>query len=111
MNLIKLGFSLWIIILNFILLFVLLIQLYRNSKESYINYAQQVNPDGHISSNPEAETANNSYASILLFLQKNPAKSAKFISDIKGKFFNETCTVKDDIDFNNLAQLPLGMPF
>lgn len=82
-----------------------------NKSESYINYPQQPNIDTNIVSNPEAENANNSYASILLFLQNNPSQSAKFISDIKTKFFNESCTVKNNIDFNNLANMPFGMPF
>ena len=46
-----------------------------------------------------------------MFLQKNPADSVKFISDIKKKFFSDSCTVKDNIDFNTIAQLPDGMPF
>ena len=46
-----------------------------------------------------------------MYIQKNPASSVKFISDIKQKFFNDSCTVKDNIDFNNIAQMPNGMPF
>jgi len=111
MNLTKLGFSSWIIFLNITLILVLLIQLYRYSNESYINYSQQVNPSAPIKSDPDATAANNNYASILMFLQKNPAKSVKFIKDIKQKFFMDDCTVKDNIDFNNIAQLPDGMPF
>lgn len=82
-----------------------------NQSESFVNYPQQVDPAAKPNSDPEATTANNNYASILLFLQKNPAKSVKFIADIKQKFFNDNCTVKDDIDFNNIAKLPFGMPF
>lgn len=111
MNLSKLGFSSWIIFLNIILLLVLLVQLYKQPKESYVNYPQQVNPSAPVKSDPDAAAANNNYASILMFLQKNPAKSVKFISDIKQKFFNDDCTVKNNIDFNNIAQLPDGMPF
>jgi hypothetical protein len=111
MNLTKLGFSSWIIFLNITLLLVLLIQLYKQPRESYVNYPQQVNPSAPVKSDPDAAAANNNYASILMFLQKNPAKSVKFISDIKQKFFTDGCTVKDNIDFNNIAQLPDGMPF
>jgi len=111
MNLLKLGKSSWIIILNIILLGILITVLMSNKRDSFINYPQQVNPSSTIKSNPEANTANNNYASILMFLQKNPAKSVKFISDIKQKFFNDSCTVKNNIDFNNIAQLPSGMPF
>ena len=111
MNLTKLGFSSWIIFLNVTLLLVLLIQLYKQPKESYVNYPQQVNPSAPVKSDPDATAANNNYASILMFLQKNPAKSVKFIQDVKQKFFTDTCTVKDNIDFPNIAQLPNGMPF
>jgi hypothetical protein len=111
MNLSKLGYSAWIIILNIVLLSILLIVLTSNRREYFINYPQQVNPNAPIKSKPEANTANNNYASILMYIQKNPASSVKFISDIKQKFFNDSCTVKDNIDFNNIAQMPGGMPF
>ena len=111
MNLLKLGKSSWIIILNMILLGTLLIVIMSNKRDSFINYPQQVNPNASVKSNPEANTANNNYASILMFLQKNPSNSVKFIADIKQKFFNDGCTVKDTIDFNNIAQMPNGMPF
>ncbi len=67
-------------------------------------------PDNNTSSN-EAAAANNNYASLLLFIQQNPDKSAKFITDIRDKFFKSSCEVKDMIDFANIAQLPGGMPF
>jgi hypothetical protein len=59
----------------------------------------------------EAASANNDYASLLMFIQQNPQKSAKFITDIKQKFFKPSCEVKDTIDFANLAKMPNGMPF
>ena len=111
MNLTKLGFSAWIIILNIVLLTILLIVVTSKRGEYFVNYPQQVNPNAPIKSNPEANTANNNYASILMYLQKNPSSSLKFISDIKQKFFNDSCTVKNNIDFNNIAQMPSGMPF
>jgi hypothetical protein len=80
-------------------------------RDSFVNYPQQVNPTAKISSNNDSATANNNYASILLFLQNNPSKSANFIADIKKKFFSDSCTVKDNIDFTNIAQMPDGMPF
>ena len=111
MNLARLGFSAWIIVLNIVLLTTLLIVVTSKNRDYFINYPQQVNPTAPIKSNPEANTANNNYASILMYIQKNPASSIKFISDIKQKFFNDSCTVKDNIDFNNIAQMPNGMPF
>jgi hypothetical protein len=111
MNLTKLGFSAWIIILNIVLLTILLIVVTSKRGEYFVNYPQQVDPNAPIKSNPEANTANNNYASILMYIKNNPSSSLKFISDIKQKFFNDSCTVKDNIDFNNIAQMPSGMPF
>jgi predicted ATPase len=62
-------------------------------------------------SNHEKDSANNNYASILLYIQNNPSKSFKFIQDIKQKFFDNSCSIKNDIDFNKIAQLPNGMVF
>jgi hypothetical protein len=59
----------------------------------------------------EASSANNNYASLLMFIKQNPQTSAKFITDIKQKFFKPTCEVKDNIDFANIAKMPNGMPF
>jgi hypothetical protein len=80
-------------------------------RDSFVNYPQQVNPIAKITNNADSTTANNNYASILLFLQNNPSKSGKFIADIKNKFFMDSCTVKDNIDFTSIAQMPDGMPF
>ena len=111
MNLTKLGISSWIVILNIILILILLTIVMLNIREHYINYPQQVNPAAKPASNPDINTANNNYASLLLFLQNNPSKSVKFIEDVKNKFFKDSCEVKNDIDFDNLAKLPNGMPF
>lgn len=62
-------------------------------------------------SDTDLSEANNHYASLLLFLQQNPTKSIKFIEDIKKKFFNETCSVRDNIDFSTIAQFDNGMIF
>jgi hypothetical protein len=111
MNLSKLGISSWIIFLNIFLIITLYIVILTNKYESFANIPQQVNPTATISSNPEITTANNAYASILMFLQNNPSKSAKFIEDIKNKFFSNNCTVKSDINFTDIAKMPYGMPF
>ena len=112
MNPIKLGWSSWIIILNVILLTTLLtVLLIKQPLDTFVNYPQQVNPNAPVKSDPAALNANNNYASILMFIQNNPAKSAKFITDIKSKFFEDACKVKDHIDFNNIAKFPYGMPF
>lgn len=117
MNLLKLGSASWIIVLNLILAFVLIVVLIRNTGqrgERFINYPQMVNPMAAVPSGTgsnEAASANNNYAALLMFIQQNPQKSAKFITDIKQKFFKPTCEVKDNIDFANMAKMPNGMPF
>jgi hypothetical protein len=111
MNLTKLGTSSWIVILNILLILILLVFITLNKRELFVNYPQQVNPTAKPTSNPDINTANNNYASLLLFLQNNPSKSVKFIQDVKQKFFKDGCEVKNDIDFDNLAKLPNGMPF
>ena len=72
MNLARLGFSAWIIILNIVLLTTLLIVVTSNRRDYFVNYPQQVNPTAPIKSNPEANTANNNYASILMYIQRIP---------------------------------------
>ncbi len=111
MNLYKLRSSSWIIFLNLSLLIILLYVLSVKHRESFVNYPQQINPQAEVKSNPEAASANNNYASILMYIQKNPSESLKFIQDIKNKFFEDSCTVKSNIDFNNIAQMRDGMPF
>ena len=76
-----------------------------------LNYAQQVDPIAKPKSNPEANSANNNYASILMYIQQNPSKSLNFIKDIKDKFFEDSCKVKSNIDFANIASMPGGLPF
>lgn len=111
MNLYKLGTSSWIIILNIILGITLFVLLMLKSREYFINYPQQVNPQAKPQSNPDAAAANNNYAALLMYIKKNPSNSIKFIQDIKQKFFDSTCNVKSSIDFNNIAQMPNGQPF
>lgn len=110
MNRFDLGFSAWIIVLNIILL-VIFIYTTTNTYDYFVNYPQVVDPTSTPKSDQEANAANNNYASILMYIQSHPSKSINFISDIKQKFFNNSCTVKDDINFNTIAQMPSGMPF
>ncbi len=111
MNHTKLGFSSWIIYINIALLLILLYQLFIHNRDTFINYAQQVNPTAKPNTNADLDSANNNYASILMYIQNNPSKSVNFIQDIKQKFFDTSCQVKTDIDFNSIAQMPNGMPF
>ena len=112
MNPTTLGFSAWLIILNIVLIITLVLSIIIRPYEHFINYPEQVNPTAKISSDSDASaTANNNYASILMFLQNNPAKSGKFIEDIKLKFFDTSCNIKSDINFKSIATMPYGMPF
>jgi len=110
MNLDILNFNWWIILINILLLTTFLIQIWKRN-ETFINYPQQVNPDAPISQNNDIETANNNYAALLLFIKNNPSKSANFIADIRNKFFEDQCKVKNYIDFNNIATFSDGVPF
>jgi hypothetical protein len=114
MNLTKLGFSAWIIILNITLLLTLLYVISIRHRDSFTNYPSLpsnplAKPGGALTG--DVAEANNNYASILMFIQKNPSNSVRFIEDIKQKFFDESCKVKSNIDFNNITQLPRGMTF
>jgi hypothetical protein len=111
MNLTKLGISGLIIFLNLALLLILLYVIQQPTLDLFTNYPQQVNPMAEPKSNPEKDSANNNYASILLYIKNNPSKSFKFIQDIKQKFFDSSCSIKSDIDFNKIAQMPNGMVF
>lgn len=57
-----------------------------------------------VKTDSDASEANMNYTSLLLFLKKHPDKSVKFITDIKNKFFDESCTVKS-INFDTITQL------
>jgi len=52
----------------------------------------------------DASDANMNYTSLLLFLKNHPDKSVKFITDIKNKFFDDSCSVKN-INFDTITQL------
>ncbi len=111
MNLTKLGTNSFIILLNLILLIILLYVIRQSQLELFTNYPQQVNPSAEPKSNPKKDAANNNYAAILLYIKNNPSESFKFIQDIKQKFFDSSCSIKSNIDFNKIAQLPNGMVF
>ena len=111
MNLASIGYAAWIIFLNVLLLLILFMKVSLKHRESFVNYPQQIDPTAKAVTNSNAVTANNNYASILLFLKNNPSNAGKFIADIKRKFFSDSCTVRDNIDFPNIAKLPDGMPF
>jgi hypothetical protein len=116
MNLTKLGFSGWIIVLNVLLLILLLVQLHKTSQysgvmDTFVNIPQQVNPEAPVKQDPAIDTANMNYTALLAFIKENPLKSGRFIQDIRSKFFADNCPVRDYIDFNNIITLPNGPIF
>lgn len=80
-------------------------------RDSFMNYAQPVDPKAASATNPDATAANQHYASLLLYLQQHPEQSVKVIVDLKKKFFTEECKVRDNIDFSKLVQVEGGAPF
>ena len=53
---------------------------------------------------PAAVQADADWRSILAFVQQNPEKAPAFLADMKAKFFDAACTIKQPrIDFANLA--------
>jgi len=83
--------------------------------DGFVNYPQQVDPTA--SNKPQADgveaaaAANDHYAAILMFIKENPTQAAGFITDVKQKFFNQSCTVRSDIDLVNLVNFSDGVPF
>jgi hypothetical protein len=76
-----------------------------NLYEPYINYPQLPVP-GDIKKQDTAaiDQANVNYRSLLQFVEANPDRSFKFIADLKTKFFDDSCKIKQPrIDFANLA--------
>ena len=76
-----------------------------NLYEPFINYPQMPQVGGTvINQDPAVDQANVNYRSVLQFVQNNPEKSFKFIDDLKAKFFDESCKIKQPrIDFSQLA--------
>lgn len=79
--------------------------------DTFLNVPQQVNPDAPIATNPDVSTANDNYAALLLFLQNNPSQAARFLADIQQKFFDKSCTVRSDVDFQGIVNFSNGAPF
>lgn len=108
----RLNSGIWIIIIIVILLIALAYKEYYfihykgivyPNYEQFISYPQSIDITKKIASDPEANSANTCYKQILNYIQKNPRKSVKFIDDVKTKFFDPSCPVKSDINFNNLT--------
>lgn len=91
-------YNISIVLLIIVLFIILILQSIRGQKEPFEMLSTDV-----MQSDPEANNANIAYKTILLYLQKNPSKSYKFIEDLQKRFFNPSCAVKSSINFNELA--------
>jgi len=112
MNILRLGWSSWILILNIVLLILIIYKSNTyNTYDRFKNYAQQVDITNVVKSNPDVNEANENYAQLMYFIQNNPGKSLNFIEDIKNKFFTSSCNVKSNINFNNLVNTSKGVIF
>lgn len=103
--------GIWIVLLIIVLFSVLIYKEYYfiyykgiaySNYEEFMSYPQTTDITKVIQSNPDTNTANTSYKQILNYIQKNPKKSIRFIEDVKNKFFEPSCQVKSNINFNNL---------
>ncbi len=99
-------------LLIFLFFFVLLsLFILKNNNELFVNYVNQVDPTKPVINDSNNMDANMNYTSLLLFLKNNPSKSNIFIKDIQTKLFNDSCKVKDNINFDKITELPYGLPF
>ena len=77
--------------------------------EPYMNYPQLpvIDPTGPppaaAKTDQKAAEANVNYRSVLKYLQENPANAFTFLADVKAKFFDNSCRLKEPrIDFAKL---------
>lgn len=99
-----------------LLLLITMLVLLPRAAEGFVNYPQMVDPLAKPNSSetgisPAAAAANDHYAAILMFIKENPSQAAGFITDVKNKFFNKSCTVRSDMDLENLVNFSDGVPF
>ena len=79
-------------------------------REPYVNYPQlptidpSAAPSKAATENSAARAeANVNYRSLLKYVQENPASAFTFLADLKSKFFDESCQLKQPrIDFASL---------
>ena len=80
----------------------------RRKQEPYMNYPQLPVIDPTASpaaakTDQKAAEANVNYRSVLKYLQENPANAFTFLADVKAKFFDDSCRLKEPrIDFAKL---------
>lgn len=89
---------------------LLLLLLLAPARESYMNYPQlpTIDPSAApakaaTATSQKAAEANVNYRSLLKYVQENPASAFTFLADLKSKFFDESCQLKQPrIDFASL---------
>lgn len=67
-------------------------------------------PTKLLESNQDLTQANQNYATLLMFLKNNPNQIGGFITDVKRRFFNDTCASKM-FDVQTITSMPNGMVF
>ncbi len=97
------GSGLWIIIINIILIVLLFYKSIKDNNDYFMNYPEQVDTNKVVKTNIDTSQANESYAIILNYIKKYPEKSYAFINDIRNRFFQTDCSIKNTIDYNNLT--------
>lgn len=94
---------------KFIIGIVILIVIYSivrfiRGREAFTNVPIMTIPTTPKGSSGQLDVLNTNWRSILDYVSQNPDKSFLFIADIKDKFFEETCSIKQPrIDFANLV--------
>jgi hypothetical protein len=101
----------WILGIIILALLAIALRQHRLYREPFLNYPEQVDPTATPNPDPAVSTANDNYAALLLFIKNNPSQSAGFLTDIQRKFFDRSCTLRSDIDFNDILNFPDGAPF
>lgn len=79
------------------------------TREPYMNYPQlpvidpTSPPPAAAKTDQKAAEANVNYRSVLKYIQDNPANAFTFLADVKAKFFDDSCRLKEPrIDFASL---------
>ena len=105
--------SLALLIIGGLLLLAVMAIAARQQKEQpsepYMNYPQlpvidpTAPPPAAAKTDQKAAEANVNYRSVLKYLQENPANAFTFLADVKAKFFDDSCRLKEPrIDFAKL---------
>lgn len=100
-----------------LLVLITLLVVLPRATEGFVNYPQQVDPTAKSSTSrdagvsADAAAANDHYAAILMFIKEDPMRAKGFFTDVQKKFFNESCTVRSDMDLVNLVNFSDGVPF